>query len=155
MSIIQMKRKKSVVILPVEVTKEGAPLDPALYEHFKAFCEREFKAVPDVRTTVKTWGAFTVREEGGLESCIGILSLQWQMVCPTFHLTRPTERDEIPPVHHARDNLVTRAKAFLQDNGMSGLPIHIYCAPEAQEMWKGFLETLEAKSANLFTIRGT
>ena len=144
--------KHRVIILPVEVNAQGEPLDPALYEHYKAFCEREFKAVPAPRRTVKTWGAFIPREEGGFESCIGILALQWQTVCPTFHVRKPLERNDIPAAHAARDELIGRAKGFIQDNGGGALPVHVYCAPEMRDVWKDFLESLGAKDANLVTI---
>lgn len=144
--------KHRVVILPIELNKEGEPFDPALYAHYAAFCEREFKAVPDPRRTIKTWGAFIPRAEGGFESCIGVLALQWQTVCTTFHIRKPLERNDIPAAHAARDELIARAKGHIQDSGASQFPVHVICAPEMQDVWKDFLASLGAVNANLFTI---
>jgi hypothetical protein len=74
------------------------------------------------------------------------------MCCPTFHLRKAVERDDIPPVHAARDGLIARAKAFLQDQGGSAMKVHVYCSPDVAYLWKEFLEKLGATEANLVTI---
>ena len=142
--------KQRVEIRPIELDGEGNPLDPALYAFYTAFCEKEFGNVPDPRRTLKTWGAFVPREGGGYEACVGVISQQWQMVTNTCHITKPQSREDIPIVHAARDGLIARAKSFLQDNGVTGS--HVYIAPEAQELWKGFIESLGGKSSNHFSI---
>jgi hypothetical protein len=142
-----MNELKAVPVDFVQTATGIEPADPALYELVKVFCTAQFGRVPDFEHSLKSWAAVKMRPEGGYEKVLGLNRLDWMVDCSVFHVEPPEKTDDrkklvedLTERYAARDMLIARAKAFLEDKGYRGGKITIFVERVMRQSWEKFFK---------------
>lgn len=150
-----MDELKALPIDFVEMPTGLEPFDPALYALVEAFCTQQFGAVPDFRRSLKSWAVVKMLPGGGYDKLLGVERMEWIVDCSLFHVAPPEEKEnrekiveELKERFTARDMLIARAKAYLEDRGYRERGVLIYIDPKMRQSWEKFFKRVGIVNAN-------
>jgi len=138
---------------PMDFQADGSPRDPKLYGAAQQYAKNQFGEELVFPYYAHVWSVLAV-EESGAYAVIGLLGIRNTIDVCLFHVTpRTSDREGLKLAEQARDMMLYRGTAYLQDLGNSGSPILIYVAENAQRYWRRFLKKIGAVPANRFEVK--
>jgi hypothetical protein len=140
-------------MMPLDFEKD-VPRDGKLFAAVQSYCEKEFGSRIDPRFYTRLWAVEALKDEDPEYSeVIGIVGIRNTIDCPTFHLSLLTpDKEGLRLAEQARDMMMYRVAAYIQDLGLRGSNVLVYVAPERERFWRRFLTRIKAVPANRYSI---
>lgn len=128
------------------------PSDPRLHEAAQAFCREQFgEAAPNLAKLSKVWIVGEADDAGQLAKVVALGGWVYRVDVPVFHVAKPESAkntEEWKEVFRARDLLMGRMRAYLEDNGARGTEVFVFVDPAERERWSGYLKRIGARESN-------
>jgi hypothetical protein len=129
------------------------PRDAQLYSAVQEYAKNEFGEELHFDYYARAWAALAV-EESGKYVVIGVLGIRNAIDVCTFHVTPLTmDKDGLKLAEQARDMMMYRGTAYLQDLGNSGNVVLIHVSATAERYWRRFLAKIGATPAERYQVK--